>query len=536
MNDPESPHSRIDGRDRQTADVEMSSGATLRGMLRHAWIIVGCVLLAAGLALLVSQLQTKQYTADASLLFRDPGFDQEVFDNPVPESVDADREAATNLRLVSLDVVADLTAADLPGDLSGSDVSDMVAIESDPQSDVVTIQATDESPAFAAQTANTFARNYIEFRRDADRKKIEGARRLLQDRLEGLNSDQRQGSEGAALVRQIGRLRTLESVQTGNAELVQKATVPTSPSAPQTARNVLLASIVGLVVGLAVALAATRMSRKLRDSDDFEAALGGLPVLASIPDVRGLHEPDSGIRELMNAHPEAVRMLRARLRYFNPDREFRSVLVTSPAIGEGKTTIAWSLAASAAAAGTRTVLVEADLHRPRIAERAGALPSPGLSEVLRRERWIGKVIQSLPIAPDGGNGTAAATLDVIVAGSHTPAPGELLEGDEMRRCIESLESEYELVVIDTPPISRVADAIPLLAQADGVLVVVERGRTTRDEMIELDEQLRSLGASVLGIVANRVSPRGRHPRYYGEYVSTNGDPPPADRATLTLSG
>ncbi len=536
MNDSESFNSRTHHRDREATDIELSSRATLHGLLRHGWIIGGCVLLAAGLALLASQLQTKQYTADASLLFRDPGVAQQVFDNPVLANVDADRTGATNLRLVSLDVVADLTAADLPGDLNGSEVSDMVAIESDPQADVVTIRATDDSPEFAAQTANTFAGNYIKFRRDADREKIQTARRLLENRLEGLSSEQRLGSVGEALARQIGRLRTLEAIQTGNAELVQDATVPTSASSPKTARNVLLASIFGLVVGLGLALVATRMSRKVRDPDDFEAAFGGLPVLASIPDVKALRSSGSGIRELMGAYPEAVQMLRTRLRYFNPGREFKSVLVTSPAVGDGKTTIAWSLAASAAAAGVRTILVEADLHRPRIAARAGAESSPGLSEVLRYECSLEKAIQSLPIAPDGRNGTTVSSLDVIVAGSHPPAPAQLLESDEMQRCEEALEAKYELVVIDTPPISRVADAIPLLARADGVLVVVQPGRTTRDDVIELSEQLRSLGAPVLGIVANRVSSREPYARYYGDDGPTNGKPPAVDQAALIRSG
>ena len=440
MNDSEPLYSRAHDRARQGGDADISSRATLKGLLRHAWIIGGCVVLAGGMALLASLLQTKQYTADASLLFRDPGVDQQVFDNPAIENVDADRVAATNVRLVSLDVVADLTAADLPGDLSGREVSDMVVIESDPQSDVVTIRATDDSPEFAAQTANTFAANYIEFRREADREKIQGARKLIENRLEGLDREQQLGAAGAALARQIGRLRTLEAVQTGNAELVQEATVPATPSSPKTARNVLLASIVGLILGLGAALAATRMSRKLRDPDEFEAAFGGLPVLASIPEASALREPGMAIRGLMGFHPEAVQMLRTRLRYFNPGREFRSVLVTSPAVGDGKTTIAWSLAASAAAAGVRSILVEADLHRPSIAARAGAESSPGLSEVLRSERSLENVIQPLPIAADGRNGTVASSLDVIVAGSHPAAPAQLLDSDEMQRCEAALKA------------------------------------------------------------------------------------------------
>src|SRR5262249_12285654 len=148
-------------------------------LFRRAPLIVACTLLTAVAALVFSLLQTKQYTADASLLFRDPGFDQRLFGSSGGPLEDPTREAATNISLVSLDAVADRTAAVLDHGLTGAQVSDKITIESGGQSDVASIKATDADPQFAATLANAFAQTYISFRRDADRKKVKQARALV---------------------------------------------------------------------------------------------------------------------------------------------------------------------------------------------------------------------------------------------------------------------------------------------------------------------------------------------------------------------
>jgi succinoglycan biosynthesis transport protein ExoP len=507
----------LDNQSPGTVETEAPTGGIARALVRRAWLIGACVLLAAGAALVVSLLQTKQYTANASLLFRDPGFDERIFGHSVFENTDPDREAATNVRLVSLEAVADLTAKDLPGNLDGDNVSNKVAIGSDPQSDVVTISATDPSPEFAAQIANTFATDYIGLRRAADRSKVRQAIRLVKRDLRELSPAQQQGSAGQALQLEVSRLQTLEAVQTGNAELAQSATVPSAASSPKTMRNVVLAAIVGLVLGIGLAFLRERFDRKLRDPREIEAAFGDLPVLVSIADCKALRRSKDGMGELLSSNPEALQMLRTRLRYFNVDREIRSVLVTSSTVGEGKTTIAWNLAASAASAGVKTILVEADLRGPSVAKRLHADPTPGLSELLSGQSSLQDTIQFFVEDYQNGAGTESR-LDVIVAGSHPPNPAKLLESAEMARLLNKLTTDYEMVVIDAPPVLRIADAIPLLSKIDGVLVVCQLNKTTPDEAMNLSEQLRSLDAPILGIVANRVPPRAGYARYgYADY-------------------
>ena len=249
------------------------------------------------------------------------------------------------------------------------------------QSDVVSIQATDPNPQFAATLANAFAENYIDFRRDADRRKVQQARNLVEADFARLSPAAQQSGEGQSLKKQISQMSTLEALQTGNAELVQRAPVPGSPSSPKTVRNTILGWVLGLLLGVSVALLLERLDRRLREPKDFEEALD-LPVLTVVPESKSLRRSEGDMAELSTSEGEAFQMLRARLRYFNVDRDINSVLVTSATSGEGKTTVAWNLAASAASAGLRTILIEADFHQPTIARHAGTPTRPGLSELL----------------------------------------------------------------------------------------------------------------------------------------------------------
>jgi len=212
-------------------------------------VAIVCALIVPATAFGYSLLQEKEYSASASLLFRDPGFAQKLFGTSFfTPSSDPDREAATNLRLVSLGVVAGRTADRLGGDLTRDEIADDVEASSAGQSNVVNITATADTPRLAARLANTFAEEYIAFRREADRTKIEQTLDIIRGQLAGLSPQDLTGTRGRELERQKGQLELLRSLQTGNAELVEPADPPTSPSSPRTLRNL----IVGLLVGMPV--------------------------------------------------------------------------------------------------------------------------------------------------------------------------------------------------------------------------------------------------------------------------------------------
>src|SRR4051812_16391192 len=476
--------------------------AVMRMLRRRIGVVLICALLVPAAALAFSLSQEKQYSASASLLFRDPQLDQKFSGSTVfAPSSDPNREAATNAKLASLEVVAARTSKALGGKVPAGEISGKIAVAPAGQSDVVTITATDHDPVFAAKLANTFAEQFIAFRRDADRSKISAARQLVTDQLKRLSSAEAAGPQGTALRQRGEQLQILAALQTGNAELVQPANTPGSPSSPQTKRNVIFALLFGLIMGCGLAVLLERLDRRLKDPKQVSDVYGR-PVIGAVPESREIARTEQGFEDLPTNEAEPMRMLRANLRYFNVDREVRSVLVTSAAPGEGKSTVAKHLASAAASTGERVLLLEADLRRPTLKNRLQLAGDNGLSQVLAGTRSLRSAIEQVEVAGSAGE---RRTLSVLASGPIPPNPTDLIESDRMRQVLKAVSEKYDLVVIDTPPTSVVSDAIPLVKSVDGVLVVARLGKTTRDSSAHLRDQLNNLGAYVLGVVVNSVT-------------------------------
>jgi receptor protein-tyrosine kinase len=476
------------------------------------------------IALGISLLQDKEYSSTAELLFRNPNYAQSVFGSGATvEATDPSREAATNAKLVGLKVVARQTAKKL-GDISSEEVADSVEATAVGEAELVAVTAKAASPLRAAVIANTFARQFIAFRAEADQSKLLEAQQLAEKELARLTPVEREGARGQSLSRGAARLGILASLQTGNAELVQPANIPQSPSSPRPARNAVIAAILGLLVGIGLVVFLERLNPRLRDAEDVAEATG-LSLLGTIPDSKSFRTVDpSGVAsELPFAEAEAFRTLRASLRYFNIDREIKTVLVTSFEAGAGKSTVAWNLA-RAASASTRAIVVEADLRNPSLARQHKLEMGPGLAQVLTHQVGLDDVIQSkvLPGPPSTGG-----TLDIVVAGSIPPNPAELLESQALFDVLQSLQQRYDFVVIDTAPIGVVADSFPVLTRVDGVLAVVRMGKSKRDSAKRLCARLLQLESPLLGVVANGVK-RTRADRYgYGYYGGGVGAEPEA---------
>jgi hypothetical protein len=192
-------------------------------------------------------------------------------------------------------------------------------------------------------------------------------------------SDDQAGARGDQLRQRVSELRVLSALQTGNAEVVQNATVPSQPSSPRPKRNTAIGLILGLVLGSGLAIFLDRADRRMRTSEEV-AELFELPLVAAIPRSRALRRGERGTP--LEREGVAFQMLRTNLRYFNVDKPIKSVMITSAAAGDGKSTVAWYLAAVEAMAGQRVLLIEADLRNPALHELIGITPTRGLAEVL----------------------------------------------------------------------------------------------------------------------------------------------------------
>ncbi|MEK6274453.1 MAG: polysaccharide biosynthesis tyrosine autokinase [Actinomycetota bacterium] len=508
---------------------------------RRLWVLLTCALLVPASALGFSLVQEKQYTAAASLFFRDPGLDQKLFGSTFLEPAgDPVREAATNLKLVSLKAVARRTAVAVRRGLTADQVAAKVEASTEGQSDLVSVRATDPSPEFAATLANTFAQQYIQFRREADRAKVREAQQLVQRELDALSPTERESAEGRSLAERAQQLRILTSLQTGNAELVERAEPPRSPSSPRTFRNGVLGGVLGVILGIGLAFLLERLDRRVRDPKEIESAFRR-PILGTIPKSRALASPEytqDGARPAVGE--EAFRMLRANLRYFNVDRQIQSVLVTSPASADGKSTVAWGLAAAAAEAGARVLLIEADLRHPTLSRSFPYVkPEPGLSTVLAGSEDFAEAVQKVPVHQRINSSSSERAMYVLPAGPLPPNPADLIESERMREVIRHAEDDYDLVVIDTPPTSVVSDAIPLVKEVSGVIVVVRLGQSTREAIVHLRNQLEHLDAPTLGVVLNAFSPDSGSYGYGYAYSYGYGEPgnsgPPAPLAAEEVS-
>lgn len=479
----------------------------LRAVGRRWKLVALCAVLAPMVAYAITQTQTEKYSASASLLFRDSGISNTLFGQAAfAQSLDPARAGQTNIELVSLPAISRRTAAALGQDLDAKAVESRISVEAGTDADLVTVRATDEDRERAAEIANTYVTEFIAFRRDADRRQIAEAQRLIEAEIERLSEVE--SDRGASLRERSEELRVLSALQTGNAELVGEAVPPGQPSSPRPKRNVALGFVLGLVLGGGLAIFLDRADRRMRTADDVTDLLE-LPLLASIPRSRALRR---GAKASMLARENvAFQMLRTNLRYFNVDRQIHSVVVTSASAGDGKSTIAWQLAVVDAMAGQRVLLVEADLRNPSLHDIIGLEPTRGLSEVLVHEAELDDAIRTVPAvaeSADGENAQPTQTVDVLLAGWKPPNPGQLIESEHMHSLLKKAEAEYDLVVVDTPPLSLVSDAIPLVNKVSGVVVVVRLAKNTRNALTALKGQLVHLGAPTLGVVVNDVAAKG----------------------------
>ncbi|GAA3828148.1 polysaccharide biosynthesis tyrosine autokinase [Nocardioides panacisoli] len=288
---------------------------------------------------------------------------------------------------------------------------------------------------------------------------------------------------------------------------------------PDVVLYIIVSVIIGLMLGIALAIARDLLDRTIRTAENV-ADLTEAPVLASVafdPDIRSapLLTDLGGFA----ARTEAFRLLRTNLQFIDLDHKARVLVVTSAVPGEGKTMTGTNLAVALAQTGRSVLIIDADLRRPRVASGLGLDPAIGLTTALVGKTDISDAIQVHE--PSG--------LHVLASGAKPPNPTEILQARVTQDLIKRLRQSYDTVIIDAPPLLPVADASVLSTLADGVILVIRHGRTTRDQVSEALTRLGQVGGRLYGVVVNMVAKRAIGSYYYYYYEETA--PVPRRKAT-----
>lgn len=523
---------------------------------RRAWLLVLGTLLAAGSAYAAARLTTPVYEASAKLLVNEAP--TSAANDPASIVIKSERLARTYADMMQQRPVLTDAIAEVQADLSADDLARRLSVTPIRDTQLIALVVQDGDPVRAAALANAIPQVFsrqnaaLQTARYADAKanlntQLAATTELIeqvQAELAAGRSGEIDETDRQRLQAELARLQqvadrlneNLQNIQlaeaqsTSNIVVTEPADIPTEPVRPRPLRDALLAGVVGLMLAGGVIFLIDYLDTSLRASDQVENRLK-LPVvglIASVPitSTKGKDElqltADSELVALCEPRSpvaEAFRSLRTNVQIAGVDRPIRTLLVTSAGPDEGKTLVAANLAVVMEQAGREVILLDADLRRPRVHRLFRQTDHTSLAEVLLGdcERW-----------PCALMPTALERLMTVPAGCPPPNPSELLGARRMREFIQFLTQRGDIVIIDSPPLLPVTDALVLAPEVDGVLLVVRHGHTHLKSAQLALTQLQQAGARVLGVVLNQVPigqrSYGYHYGYYYRSYYTDNSP------------
>jgi len=500
--------------------AEADGGATLRNcfvvLRRRKWWVISLALLGLAASVALSLQQAKQYSATAQLLVQSP-YGQGISQGSAPQDVTT-TDMQTDLQVATSAPVVALVRAKLGGAPS-------VAASEVAQTNVIALTAVSSSPARAALIANTYASAFIKQTQTTAIENLTTASTALRQQINSLGrqikSLQKQAnaatatqvssliSQQAVLNEEVAQLQVNGAAAMSGVGFLTPAYAPTSPSSPKPVQDAPLGLAAGLMLGLGVAVLKDGLDDTLTSKEAAERS-GGAPVIAMVPMVSSWRKRNrteiASTAEPTSPAAEAYRSLRTSLQFVRQAHELRTLLVTSPAAAEGKTSTLANLGAVFAQAGERVVLVSCDLRRPRLGQFFEIGEQTGLTTVLLGQQTLEEALLQVP---------GYDCLWVLGAGPVPPNPAELLDGPQAREIFTALRENYDLVLVDSPPALPVTDALVLSKYADGTLLVVAAGQTKRAELQRAAERFAQANSPIMGIVLNEVTMQSGYGSGYG---------------------
>ncbi len=502
-------------------------------LMHWAWLIVLAVVLAGGTAYLVSSQVTPVYQASTTILI-----------NQAPSTrasdyaalLTSERLAQTYAQLITkkpvLQGVVDTLRQDYGVSVELQDLEYGVTVQPVRDTQLIEIKVENTDPVLAAQIANALVSVFSRTIQETQTARYAETKNSLQQQLDDLgqrieadslalqnlgDSPDAQAERNrletqlnqnrqlyAALLQTFEQVRLAEAESISNVIQAEPATIPLRPVRPRVMQNTLLAAVVGGMLAVGVVFLVDALDDTVKGPEDITRNTGTvvLGVIASYDaaksDLVTLAEPRSPIAE-------AFRSLRTNIQFASVDKPLQSILVTSALPSEGKSTVAANLAITMAQSGKRVVLLESDLRRPSVHRYLKVPNRMGLSTMFVRPQ----------VYLDGNlQGTRIPNLKVLTAGDLPPNPSELLGSERMQAILRQLREQADVLILDTPPMMAVTDAVVLAPRVDGVLLVARPGGTKNSALRTAVEQLRRTGANILGVVLNEVQMKGYRYRYY----------------------
>ncbi len=515
--------------------MELRQYVTL--LRKWLWLVILCTVVAGVTAFVVSRNSQKIYQASATLMVNQAA-------NPstaagYSDILTSERLARTYASLLVSRPVVEETAARLG--ISATDLKDGITVTPVRDTQLLTIKVEGPDSALIAGIANTLPLVFIEQNRELQLGRVSESRANLEAEIDNTQTDivrTTQALEAAtdaadrtSLETSLAQYRStystlvatyqqakLSEAQSINNIVVAEPAVPLSkPIRPRTGTNTLLAAIVGAMLALGAAFLVEYLDDTVKTPDDV-SRVSGLSTLGAIARLKDTDATRQIVAWLRSKTPEseAYRTLRTNIQFSSVDKPIRTLLISSSSPSEGKSTTAANLAVVLAQTGQRVIVVDTDLRRPVQHKVFGVPNNTGLTTAL---------LDGDNITLDGHlQPTEIENLRVLTSGPIPPNPSELLGSHRMAKLIETLSSQADVVIFDSPPILAVTDAAVMGRQVDGVLLVADAGTTREQALAGATEELRKTGANVLGVALNRLDARrGGYYYYYYYYSDESGE-------------